>query len=215
VNDVDPRLRVALERQFMARGKVLGEGTRRVGWKLGMGDAERIGSEVAIGYLTTDSLLQPGSTYAAARPASLHADAELALEFGRDVAPGADDEILHDAVSGFGVALEIVDLGDALRGPEEVVADNVFHRAVCFGGFVRALPTSAREARLVVNGEVRAAAPLEVDVAHRVRAAVRLLEAMGERLSCGDRLITGSVVQVAIDVDDESPPTSAIWATSA
>jgi 2-keto-4-pentenoate hydratase len=203
VDAVDPRLQSALARQFAARLALLEGGARRVGWKLGMGEAERIGCEVALGYLTTASVVRSGATWMAEGDVSLHADAELALEMGQHVTADADRATLRNAVAGYGVALELVDLGDATNGPEAVVADNVFHRAVAFGRFHREMPAGDLEGRLVVNGQVCATAPVEVDVAARVRAAARLLEAMGERLRSGDRLITGSVVQVAIRRADE------------
>jgi 2-keto-4-pentenoate hydratase len=65
------------------------------------------------------------------------------------------------------------------------------------------MPTDPTVGRLAVNGQIRASAPLNVDVAARCRAAARLLGAMGEQLQSGDRLITGSVVQVAIRPGDE------------
>jgi 2-keto-4-pentenoate hydratase len=200
---VDPRLRSALKRQFATRLEVLHGGARRIGWKLGMGDAERIGREVAVGYLTSASVVSPKSTWTAGRHVSLHADAELALEIGHDVSADADDATIGEAIAGYGSALELVDLGDTPKGPEAVVAGNVFHRAVAFGGFQRHMPTDATEGRLVVNGQIRASAPLNVDVAGRCRAVARLLGAMGEQLQSGDRLITGSVVQVAIRPGDE------------
>jgi len=199
---VDARLRSALERQVAARREVLHGGARRIGWKLGMGDVERIGREVALGYLTSASVVAPASTWTAGRHVSLHADAELALEIGHDVSALADDATLRDAVAGYGAALELVDLGDAPKGPEAVVAGNVFHRAVAFGAFQGEMPDGA-EGRLVVNGQVRASAPVNVDVAAQCRAVARLLSAMGEQLQSGDRLITGSVVQVAIRPGDE------------
>jgi 2-keto-4-pentenoate hydratase len=203
VDPVDSRLQSALGRQFAARLALLEGGARRIGWKLGMGEAERIGREVALGYLTSASVVRSGETWTVDGDLSLHADAELALELGRHVTADADDATLRNAVAGYGVALEIVDLGDAPNGPEAVVAANVFHRAVAFGRFHRELPAGHLEGRLVVNGRVCATAPVDVDVAARVRAAARLLEAMGERLRSGDRLITGSVVQVAIRPGDE------------
>jgi hypothetical protein len=80
---------------------------------------------------------------------------------------------------------------------------NVFHRAVAFSAPWRITPASAVEGRLIVNGEVRAAAPAGIDFADRVCAAARLLGAMGEQLQAGDRVITGSVVQVGIERGDE------------
>jgi catechol 2,3-dioxygenase-like lactoylglutathione lyase family enzyme len=50
---------------------------------------------------------------------------------------------------------------------------------------------------------VRAEAASEADLAELVRVVARLLGAMGERLQTGDRIITGSVVQVAVRPGDE------------
>jgi 2-keto-4-pentenoate hydratase len=54
-----------------------------------------------------------------------------------------------------------------------------------------------------VNGEVRTAAAAPKEFSQPIRAAARLLAAMGERLQAGDRLITGSVVQVRLEPGDE------------
>jgi 2-keto-4-pentenoate hydratase len=201
VEHVDHRAQAALELQLRARRRALDAGARRVGWKLGMGDAERIGGHIAVGYLTSDSVLEPGATFDRAGGASLSADAEIALELGRDVAPDGDPDAARAAIAGYGAALEIVDLGDADEGAEAVIAGNVFHRAVAFGGFRAELPPQTT-GRLVVNGQVRAAAAAPLDLAGRVCEAARVLRSVGERLRAGDRLITGSVVQVAIGPGD-------------
>ena len=201
---VDPRLRSALARQFAARAVLLEGGATRVGWKLGMGDAERIGREIAVGYLTSATVVARGSVWTAHDAVgALHADAELALEIGRDVAPGADDDEARAAVTGYGAALEIVDLADASAPPESIVAQNVFHRAVAFGAFHGERPAGGTAARLIVGGQTRASASVDIDVAARVRAVARVLGAIGEHLRAGDRVITGSVVQVAIAPGDE------------
>jgi 2-keto-4-pentenoate hydratase len=59
------------------------------------------------------------------------------------------------------------------------------------------------EARLVVNGEVRAQAPAGADHGDTVTALGRILEAAGERLQVGDQIITGSIVQVPLAPGDE------------
>ena len=59
------------------------------------------------------------------------------------------------------------------------------------------------EARLVVNGEVRAAAPADTALAERLVAAARVLAAADESLAAGDRVITGSVVQVPVGAGDD------------
>jgi len=131
----------------------------------------------------------------------LHADAEVFVEFGADVPPDADVAGLSSAIAAFGVALEIVDLARPPDTPEDVVASNVFHRAVAFGPVSAALGEC--EAPLVVNGEVRAAAPADTAPAERLVAAVRVLAAADESLAAGDRVITGSVVQVPVGAGDD------------
>jgi hypothetical protein len=91
---VDPLLRSALELQLSRR-----PAARRVGWKLGMGERERIGPGPVIGHLTAATQLEPGETFDAAGVRSLHADAEVTLVIG------------SDGTAGFGAALELVDLG--------------------------------------------------------------------------------------------------------
>jgi 2-keto-4-pentenoate hydratase/2-oxohepta-3-ene-1,7-dioic acid hydratase in catechol pathway len=120
----------------------------------------------------------------------LHADAEVAVEIGE-----------RDVVRGYGVALEIAYLGGGERGVS-AVARNVFHRAVAFGPIQRTLPDPLVSS-LRVNGDVRAEAEVDHDVAGRVEAVSRVLSAAGERLEPGDRIITGSVVQVRIAPGDE------------
>jgi 2-keto-4-pentenoate hydratase len=200
--EVDPRMVAALADQLARWRAALAGGAERVGWKLGMGDGERIGDEVAIGHLTSATVLGPGATYRGAGDRDLRTDAEVALRLGRDVAPDADRVAAGEAIAGFGAALEVVDLGAPPGGPESVVAGNVYHRAVAFGPFRPDLPPGPVHGRLVVNGRVLAAAPAAADLADRVRAAARLLGAMGERLQAGDRIITGSVVQVPIKAGD-------------
>jgi hypothetical protein len=185
VSDVDARLVAAMRRQLASRPA----GATRIGWKYGSGDGERIGDEIAVGSLTSATLLADGATFGGGGR-DLHADAELAVEVGGD-----------GTVARYGAALEVCDLaGD--DGPEEVVAANVWHRAVAFGPFVEALPPGL-EGALVVNGERRATGRAAGDVEERVAAIARVLEAVGERLEPGDRIITGLIVNTSVGAGDE------------
>ncbi len=187
---IDPRLAAALAVQLERWRATVDAGATRVGWKLGVGDAERIGNELALGHLTSATLLEPDASYSAAGAGDLRADAEVAFEVG----PG-------QAITGVGVALELVDLAGP-GDPEAVVAANIFHRAVAFGPFrLPPLPTGLR-GRLLVNHRPAESAPVADGVAGRVAAAARVLAAMGERLRPGDRIITGSVVQVPVRPGD-------------
>jgi 2-keto-4-pentenoate hydratase len=216
----DPRAVEALRTQLTHRRATLSGGARHVGWKLGVGDAERIGDEqLAVGHLTTATVLSIGGTYHPAvgmplaerpdswaadaeRPMALAADAEIAVTIGRDCGAAPDLAAMREAIGGYAGALELVDLADVDDTPEAIVARNVFHRAVAFGPSRSSLPVDG-EARLVVDGAVRAAGPAAPDLAARVCAAARLLSTVGEELHAGDRVITGSIVQVRIDPGSE------------
>jgi hypothetical protein len=63
VSEVHPQLVSALAAQFSKRRRVLDGAAAHVGWKLGVGDAERIGDEIALGHLTSATLLATGSTF--------------------------------------------------------------------------------------------------------------------------------------------------------
>jgi 2-keto-4-pentenoate hydratase len=185
VSGVDPRLVTALRAQLANRR---GE---RVGWKLGIGDRERIGGHITVGHLTSATRLQPGAVYEPRDSGDLHADAEVAVEIGPD-----------GRIAAYGAALELVDLRSPPDTPEEVVAANVFHRAVAFAPTWSPLLPRGIEARLLVNGEQRDAGRAAGDIEDKVAAAARILEAVGEALAAGDVVITGSVVQVRVAPGD-------------
>lgn len=204
MSEVDPRLVRALTAQLRLWRVALAEGAERVGWKLGMGEGERIGPGPVIGHLTSATRLEPSGTYRAEGAVDLRADAEVAIRLRTDVDPNADRETAGAAIAGYGAALELVDLGAPPPGDaERVVATNVWHRAFTLGPLDNPVPSDHDEGRLIVNGEVRDSAPIAQDYADTVRAVAALLGAVGERLQAGDRLITGAVVQVPIRAGDE------------
>jgi 2-keto-4-pentenoate hydratase len=204
VDAIDPRLVSALAEQLGGRRATLRAGARHVGWKLGVGDRESVGGEIAVGHLTSATRLGSGASYVASDgDAELHADAELAVKLGRDIDPSADPAAVLEAADGYGVSLEIVDLARLADEPESVVATNVFHRAVAFGPMLPELPRDGLAGRLLVRGRVRASGHAAHDVAEKVSSAARLLAAVGERLEAGDLIITGSIVQVPVTAGDE------------
>jgi 2-keto-4-pentenoate hydratase len=184
---IDPRLARALERQLAAWRAELDAGAERVGWKLGMGEAERIGRDQVVGHLTSATQLGDGDVFHG-NSVDLRADAELAVVIGSD-----------GEIDGYAAALELVDLGTT-DNPEEIVATNVFHRAFALGPFQASFPRGG-DARLIVNGDMRDAGPIP-SVADRIHAAATTLAAMGERVEPGDCMITGSVVQVRVEAGD-------------
>jgi 2-keto-4-pentenoate hydratase len=201
-SEVDPRLASALAAQLRVWRASLAGGARRVGWKLGIGDRERIGAGPVIGHLTTATLLPAGATFRAAGIAALHADAEVALELAHDVEADADREAARAAIGGYGAALELVDLSPVAGGPERIVATNVFHRAVAFAPVTCARMPPRASGQLIVGGAVRDSAAAKADYGELVRSVAVLLGCAGERLRAGDLLITGSVVQVPVAAGD-------------
>jgi 2-keto-4-pentenoate hydratase len=199
---IDPRLESALAEQLGRRRTALDAGAERVGWKLGLGEAERIGQGPVVGHLTTATQLEPGAAYPAGDPVALRADAEVAIELGRDVDPDAGSDAVLAAIAAYGAALEVVDLGAPPHDPERIVAANVFHRAFALGPLDRRWPAEGVEGRLFVDGELRASAAAGHELAALVRSVAAILGAIGERLQAGDRLIMGSVVQVPIAPGD-------------
>jgi 2-keto-4-pentenoate hydratase len=203
VSDLDTRLRAALGLQLDGWRATLAGGAERVGWKLGVGERERIGPGPVLGHLTSATRLEDGAVLRAGDAGGLHADAELAVRLGRGVDARADRGAVLDAIDGFGAALEIVDLAVPDDDPQAIVAANVFHRAFALGGLERSLPGRDLEGRLLVNGQVRARDKAAQDVAEAVRSAATLLAAIGERLQAGDHLITGAIVQLPVRPGDD------------
>jgi 2-keto-4-pentenoate hydratase len=198
MRDLHPRIVAATRAQFEARRAALAAGAGRVGWKIALGIEEveaLAGSDPVLGHITTATVIEPGGTFAGADTVrELRVETELAVEVG----PG-------NTVAGVGVALEIVDVGRPPDGLEAIIAANVLHRAVVFGPTRREpvlAAARARRARLLIEGEVRDDAPLTADPAATVAAIGRLLEAVGERLAPGDRILAGSACHVPAAAGD-------------
>jgi 2-keto-4-pentenoate hydratase len=173
----------------------LGQGAQRVGWKIGLG----IGADVpVIGHLTSASRLESGGVYRAGDARELRADTELALTIGRRVRAGDDASTKHSAIDGVAVALELVDIARPPHSAEAIVAANVFHRGFAFGPEHRRLPAGALEAETCINGNVRACERSDHDLVATVLVVAGWLELVGECLEPGDRIIAGSITQVAV-----------------
>jgi 2-keto-4-pentenoate hydratase len=188
-----PRLVAALHEQLARRQAALDAGARAIGWKIGGGIPEvdeLTGGEPTIGYLTTATQLEPGGEYSGTGDGALHADTEVVLELGAG-----------ETIAGLRTGLELVDLGRQADDLEEIVADNVLHRAFAVGPTVPV--GGATEARSLVNGELRRRGRSAGDYARTVRIVAQQLDVLGERLRVGDLIFAGSVTQVPLEPGDE------------
>jgi 2-keto-4-pentenoate hydratase len=146
---------------------------------------ERLGIDGAVaGFLTTDTLLEDGATWSTEDDGEVIVESEVGLEVGPD----------GRSIAALFPALELADQPDFDLEIEQILAGNVFHRAVAFGPRVETREPGA--ARILVNGEEQHTVPAAETVERleaMVEAVARRLGDAGEELRPGDRIITGII----------------------
>jgi 2-keto-4-pentenoate hydratase len=162
---------------LMRRQKILDAGAEPIGWKVGFNVPEiqqKLGIDAPLaGFLTTDSLLEDDwDEY------PVVVESEVAVEIGDD----------GSSIVALLPALELADPPDLDLEIEQILAGNIFHRAVAFGPRVET--TEPGSGRILVNGEEQHSVKPE-GLERMVEAVAARLEAAGERLRPGDRIITG------------------------
>lgn len=183
---LDPRVQAGMRRQLRDWQRLLESGATRVGWKIGLNPPamlERLGLERPVaGHLTSATWLDSGATHSLTGASNVVVEPEVAVEIG----PGGE-------IAALAPALEVVDIDRAPDDLEDVVATNVFHRAVTIGPPAHG-ELQGGEATVTRNGGVaerfdpgRAAG----DLATAVATIGSTLLACGEQLEPGDWIITG------------------------
>ena len=195
----DPRVRRGMERQLAARERLLGEGARPIGWKLGLGTAaamEQYGTSAAVvGHMTDRGLCEPGSAVAIGDWGKPAAEPEIAVHVARDVPPDGERDAVAAAIGGLGVAIELVDLGTGEL--EDILAGDIFHRHVALGPPSSGIALADLRGAIVLGDEGSYVADPLALVGDPVAALAHLathLAAFGETVRAGDVLITGSIV---------------------
>lgn len=205
-NTDDPRIVAGMAAQGQLRESRLAAGERRVGWKAGLGTAQAMEkASIAApltGFLTNASLASgmtrtDGLSIDDWRNAKL--EPEVAVRIGTDLPAGADRQTALAAISGAAPAIEIVDLGDP-SDIEQVLAENLFHRAFLFGPFNDVSGADLGAARLTVTQDgsepqtgIDPATALG-DLVDVVRAVADQVALADDTLRKGDVVMTGSVV---------------------
>ena len=165
------------EAMLTRRRQILAQGAEPIGWKVGFNVPEiqrKLGIDGPLaGFLTTDSLVEgEWDEY------PVVVESEVAVEIGDD----------GRSIAALLPALEIADPPELDLELEQILAGNIFHRAVGFGPRVETTEPGA--GRILVNGEERHSVRPE-GFERMVAAVAARLEAAGEELRAGDRIITG------------------------
>jgi 2-keto-4-pentenoate hydratase len=168
------------------RRLTLERGAEPVGWKIGFNlpeFQEKLGIDAPLaGFLTTNTLLDAGAEWSLGGNGEVVVESEVAVELGDD----------GRSIVALLPALELADPPDLSQDVETILAGNIFHRGVAFGPRVEADTPGA--ARILVNGAEQHAVDAERTAGgleQMVEAVARRLAAVGERVSPGDRIITG------------------------
>ncbi|MBS1860607.1 MAG: hypothetical protein JSS68_02735 [Actinobacteria bacterium] len=181
-------------------------GATRLGWKAGFGTAaaiEKLGTAGPLVGFLTDATLEPsGSSFDVSGWGKPILEPEVAVRLGADVEAGASREQIEAAVGEVGAAIELVDIGGASGDVAEILAANLFHRAVLLGD-LSPLPPGARLADLRIDvlaaGEdyALAADPAAVlgNLLDVLAAMAGLLVDSDNGLRAGDVIITGAAVK--------------------
>jgi 2-keto-4-pentenoate hydratase len=195
-----------LRRQEEAARELRAGGARRLGWKAGFGTAaaiEKLGTKGPLAGFITDATLQPsGASFDVSAWGKPILEPEVAVRLATDVEAGQGREEIEAAIGEVGAAIELVDLGEAGSDPGEILAANIFHRAVLLGDLAPLDPgTALADARIDVlaAGEDYAVAadPAAVlgDLLEVLAAMAELLAGSEDGLRAGDVIITGAAVK--------------------
>lgn len=203
----DPRVRQGLPRQFSLRHGLLESGATAVGWKVGFGapaslELMRISAPL-LGFLTGATLIESGSRVDTAGWERGIVEFEVAVYLGKDLGAGATNAEAHAAICGVGAAIELanIDLPVDSAQVTEIVAGNIFHKAVVLGEpdtSRSGLDITGLTAHIAVDGlEMAVTSDLEALTGAYpwiVSTVADTLAASGLLLREGDAIITGSVI---------------------
>jgi 2-keto-4-pentenoate hydratase len=192
----DPAVRAGMERLLARREELLGAGARPLGWKLALGTEaalESLGlSGPLVGFLTDATLVESGGEVGVGGWRVAKLEPEIAIHLGAG----------GERVAAVAAAFELADVDRPPSETEEVLAGDIYHRAVVFGE-----PVSRPEEPLALtierDGERFAAVDDAEAVVGRLEDLVayvsRYLERFGAESREGEIVISGSTVPL-IDV---------------
>ena len=171
---------------LVRRRERLAQGAEPLGWKVGFNVPalqERLGIDAPLaGYLSSDGLLADADEWSLDDGGPVLVESEVAVEIGPD----------GRSMAALLPALELTDPPDLAIALEQILAGNIFHRAVAFGA--RAEASAPGAASILVNGEPQHELGADATGARlemMVDVVARRLANAGEQLRPGERIITG------------------------
>jgi 2-keto-4-pentenoate hydratase len=202
---LDPRFARGMAAQLEARRTLLATGAQPFGWKVGFGSAAamaRLGTTAPlVGFLTTRSVVQAGSTVCVDGWSNPVLEPEIAVHIGRDLGVGADVSTVERSIAGLGPAIELADVYPPPEDVERILAGNIFHRQVVVGppdGYRGGGSVERVRARVLQNGVLVAETDDPEALTGRLTTVARevadLLGSLGDVLREGAVVIAGSVV---------------------
>lgn len=184
---------------------LLESGHKRMGWKIGFNaipDQERMKlASPIVGFLTSESVLDSGSTYKIKKGTKLMIEAEVAILIGKDVPAASNKTQLVDAIEGFAPAIELVDVARTTHDISSILEDNIFHEKVILGKVSKDMPgLTAKDisANVYVNSqEVQTgdSSRYPDDFSEIVSVVADTLAKQGSFLQAGDWIISGSITK--------------------
>ena len=210
----DPRMTRGMQDELALRRKMLGEGARAIGWKVGFGAPaalERLKiSAPLVGFLTDRGLVASGGAVSTAGWVKPAAEPEFAVYIGRDLAGDASEDEARAAISALGPAIELADLNPPPEAIEKILGGNIFHKHVIVGEPDKSRAGAKLDGlvtRVVRNGvETARTAELEANtgkLVQIVRHVAKVLALAGERLRAGEFIIAGSITPpLFLDAND-------------
>jgi len=183
------QLEEAYQQQLTHWRASLDSGAHRLGWKIGFNPPEvqaKLGlAAPAVGHLTSATLIGADGSHSLAGAQAPKAEPEIVIEIGPD-----------KTIAGLGAAIEIVDIPALPGGPDEVgdvVAANIFHRGVAIGSSAAESPAEATWSFSVDGEVVREGDASDYPIGDMIHVVADTLEAAGEHLDAGDRIIAGAL----------------------
>jgi 2-keto-4-pentenoate hydratase len=200
----DPRIANGMRTQMALRQKLLDEGAKQIGWKVGLGAPAMMAkcglTAPVVGFLLDRAELASGATVSLAGWQKPAAEAEIAAYIGRDLPAGANRDDVRRAITALGPAIELADVTSPMDDIQAVLAGDIFQRHVILGPR-DAMRSGARldglKGRVTRSGQdVPVPSDLETnigEVINIVRHVADLAAAVGGGLRAGQFIICGSL----------------------